>query len=131
MSNLAHRPEPDPGSAGDASAELLERVATRLRAMGNPLRLRILHTLEGRELTVSEILAEVGGRQANLSKHLSVLRGAGLLNSRRDGVSVLYRIRDEAVFDICSRVCDSLLQEASADVARIARARELMQGKRR
>lgn len=119
------------GSAGDASAELLERVATRLRAMGNPLRLRILHTLEGRELTVSEILAEVGGRQANLSKHLSVLRGAGLLNSRRDGVSVLYRIRDEAVFDICSRVCDSLLQEASADVARIARARELMQGKRR
>ncbi len=131
MSNLAHRLEPDLGSAGDASAELLERVATRLRAMGNPLRLRILHTLEGRELTVSEILAEVGGRQANLSKHLSVLRGAGLLNSRRDGVSVLYRIRDEAVFDICSRVCDSLLQEASADVARIARARELMQGKRR
>ncbi len=126
MSNLAHRLEPDE----DASAELLARVAGRLKAMANPVRLRILHTLEGRELTVNEILAEVGGRQANLSKHLSVLRGAGLLSSRRDGVSVLYRVRDQAVFEICSRVCDSLLHEASADVARIERARDLIQGRR-
>ena len=110
--------------------ELLERIAGRLKAMGNPLRLRILHTLQGRELTVGEILEVTGGRQANLSKHLAVLRHAGLLASRREGVKVRYRIRDEAVFDICSGVCNSLLEEATADVDRIAKARDLMQSGR-
>lgn len=102
--------------------QLLERIATRLKAMGNPARLKILHTLEGGELSVKEILSRVGGSQANVSKHLNVLRAAGLVTSRRGGVNSYYRISDSAVFTICATVCESLLQRASAEVEVIEEA---------
>ncbi len=107
----------------EISEEILERIATRLKAMGNPFRLRILQALHRGELSVSEILARVGGSQANVSKHLNVLRGADLVTSRREGVSVRYRICDASVFSICETVCDSLLHQASSEVATIAQGR--------
>ncbi len=110
----------------DVSEQLLERIASRLRAMGNPVRLKILHTLEEGELSVTEILAEIGGSQANISKHLAVLRAAGLVESRREGVSVFYRIGDDAVFTVCQTVCESLQDRAAAEAQAIRRGREAM-----
>ena len=107
----------------EISAEILERIAARLKAMGNPFRLRILQSLHDGELSVTEILSLVGGSQANVSKHLNVLRGADLVTSRREGVSVYYRISDASVFSICETVCDSLLHQASTEVATIAQGR--------
>lgn len=107
----------------DVSEQLFERIAHRLRAMGNPVRLRILHALEEGELSVSQILSTVGGSQANLSKHLGVLRTGGLVSARRDGVSVYYRISDPSVFAICEALCDSLHDSASAEVEAIERGR--------
>lgn len=100
---------------------LLERVATRLRAMGSPLRLRILHSLEDGELTVTELVAAARSSQANVSKHLMVLRSAGLVKSRREGMTVRYAIGDPMVLDICRSVCDSILCQATAEVRRLAR----------
>jgi DNA-binding transcriptional ArsR family regulator len=91
-----------------ASDELLQRIAEVLKAMADPTRLKILHSLHQGELCVSDILEIVGGSQANVSKHLSVLKRAGLVASRRDGLNVFYRISDEGVFTICRNVCDSL-----------------------
>ena len=105
----------------ELSGEVLERIANRLKAMGNPFRLRILQALHEGELSVSDILGRVGGSQANVSKHLNVLRGADLVRSRREGVSVYYQISDASVFAICETVCDSLLHHASAEVAAISR----------
>ncbi len=110
----------------DIPDEILDRIAVRLKAMGNPFRLRIIHALHGGELSVSEILSRVGGSQANVSKHLNVLRGAHLVSRRRDGVSVYYQISDATVFAICETVCDSLLHRASAEVATLAEARAKM-----
>ncbi len=107
----------------EITEEILERIATRLKAMGNPFRLRILQALHEGEMSVTEILSRVGGSQANVSKHLNVLRGADLVSSRREGVSVFYRISDASVFSICETVCDSLLHQASSEVATIARGR--------
>ncbi|MCP3958022.1 MAG: winged helix-turn-helix transcriptional regulator [bacterium] len=107
----------------ELSEEILERIASRLKAMGNPFRLRILQALHEGELSVTEILARVGGSQANVSKHLNVLRGSDLVTSRREGVSVYYRISDATVFSICQSVCDSLLHQASAEMAAIAGSR--------
>jgi DNA-binding transcriptional ArsR family regulator len=104
--------------------ELLERIAHRFRAMSNPVRLKILHSLREGELSVSAILERVGGSQANASKHLTVLRTAGLVASRRDGASVYYRIGDEAVFSLCEVVCDSLHSRASAEVEAIEEGRK-------
>ncbi len=107
----------------EISEEILERIAARLKAMGNPFRLRILQALHQGELSVTEILTLVGGSQANVSKHLNVLRGTDLVTSRREGVSVYYRISDASVFSVCETVCDSLLRQASTEVATISRAR--------
>ena len=108
----------------DLSDQLLERIAQRFRAMSNPVRLKILHALQEGELAVSEILDRVGGSQANTSKHLGVLRAAGLVASRRNGVSVRYRISDAAVFSLCEVVCDSLHSRASAEMEVIERGRD-------
>ena len=110
----------------EVTDQLLEKVAARFRAMSNPIRLKILHALENGELSVSEILEEIGGSQANVSKHLAVLRGVGLVASRREGPSVYYRISDSAVFTICEAVCDSLQKRASTEVATIEQGREAM-----
>ncbi len=91
-----------------ASDELLTRIAEVLKAMADPTRLKILHCLQQGERCVSDILGVVGGSQANVSKHLSVLKRAGLVESRRDGLNVFYQISDEGVFAICRNVCDSL-----------------------
>ncbi len=90
------------------SDELLERIADVLKALADPTRLRILHVLHAGELCVSDILSHIGGSQANVSKHLSVLRRAGLVDCHREGLNVFYRVSDEGVFAICRNVCDSL-----------------------
>lgn len=108
----------------DATEEVLQRIADRLKAMGNRVRLRILHALEDGELTVGEIQRRIGGSQANVSKHLANLRDAGLVSSRREGVKMYYRVGDEMVFTICRAVCDSLLDRANAEVEAIERARD-------
>ncbi len=106
-----------------ASEQLLARIAYRLKAMADPMRLQILHVLQDGERCVTDILADVGGSQANVSKHLSVLRRAGLVECRRDGVNVFYRIEDPAVFAICSTVCDSLERQVDAEKREIQRGR--------
>ncbi len=99
------RPEP--------SDEFFERIAERLKALADPTRLKILHAVEDRELRVSDILAVVGGSQANVSKHLSKMRASGVLGSRREGTSIFYRVIDPAAFTICRAVCDALEQRAA------------------
>lgn len=95
------------------SHELLVRVADRLKALSDPTRLAILHALEGGERNVTDLLGEVGGSQANLSKHLARMRHAGLVSARREGTSAYYRVIDPAAFAICRTVCDAL--EARAE----------------
>ncbi len=112
----------------EASDQLLERIADRLKAMADPMRLHILHALQGGERCVGDILAEVGGSQANVSKHLSVLRHVGLVDCRREGVNVYYRIDDPTVFTICSTVCDSLERQVEAEKAQIAQGRAAILG---
>ncbi len=112
---------------GQPTDELFERIAERLKALSDPTRLKILHAVENRELCVSDILALVGGSQANLSKHLTRMRTSGVLAARRKGTSIFYRVVDPAAFTICRTVCDALEQRAASEhrllksVARAAR----------
>ena len=101
------RPEP--------TDELFERIAERLKALADPTRLKILHAVEDRELCVTDILAVVGGSQANVSKHLSKMRSNGVLASRREGTNIFYRVVDPAAFTICRTVCDALEQRAESE----------------
>ena len=100
------------GMSSTKRDELFGRIAERLKALADPNRLRILHALENRERTVSDLLAELGGSQANLSKHLARMRLAGILASRRQGTSVHYRVADPAAFAVCRTVCDAIDRQA-------------------
>lgn len=110
----------------EVSTQLLERIADRLKAMADPMRLRILHCLQSGERNVNDILQLVGSSQANVSKHLAVLKKAGLVSCRRSGTSVFYFIEDEEVFSICRICCDGLQRQLEAERAAIEQGRAEM-----
>jgi DNA-binding transcriptional ArsR family regulator len=107
----------DPNASQHIPEELLGRIAERLKALADPMRLAILHSLEDGERCVGDIVERVQTSQANVSKHLSVLRHAGLVRARRAGMNVYYTIGDPVVFSICRLVCDSLERQVSEAVA--------------
>lgn len=85
-----------------------DEVAMRFRALSEPMRLKILRRLFQGEASVGEILEQVGGTQANVSKHLAVLHGSALVDRRKDGTRTVYRIADPTLLKICSIVCDNV-----------------------
>ena len=85
-----------------------EEVATCFRALSEPMRLKILRRLARSEASVGEILLEVGGTQANVSRHLAVLHGSALVDRRKDGTRTVYRIADLKLLRICSIVCEGV-----------------------
>jgi DNA-binding transcriptional ArsR family regulator len=106
--------------------EALELVAARFRAMGEPLRLRMLYELELGEHSVSALAKIVGSTQPNVSKHLKVLQDAGMLKRRRQGNTALYGIADAMVFELCDMICTRLRDRLEAQVGALngrARAR--------
>jgi DNA-binding transcriptional ArsR family regulator len=116
-----------PKPAEIAADELLARIAEVLKAMADPTRLKVLHALQAGERCVTDILHVVGGSQANVSKHLSVLRRAGLVDCRRDGLNVFYRIIDPGVFAICRNVCDSIEVRLDREHRTVLRGRREME----
>ena len=86
----------------------LQMIADRFKVLAEPMRLKILHTLWDGEQTVSELIVATSALQANVSKHLGILQQAGLVNRRKEGLNVYYRICDETVFELCEVVCASL-----------------------
>src|SRR3954471_15903691 len=72
----------------------IRQAASAMQAMAHPLRLKILCLVGNQELAVSEIVEAVGTSQSNISQHLAVLRDNALIEARRDGTKVLYRIAD-------------------------------------
>ena len=91
--------------------DLVELIARRFRAIGEPMRIRLLDQLRDGEATVTEISDAVGASQQNISKHLAVLADAGILGRRKDGNRVYYRIVDEGVLALCENVCGSVQQQ--------------------
>ena len=91
-------------------------VAARFRAMGEPLRLRILQALESGEASVSALTELIGSTQPNVSKHLKVLHDAGLLRRRQQGNVAFYSISDPMVFELCEMVCSRLRDRLEAQV---------------
>ena len=70
-----------------------KRRAEILKAMAHPSRLRMLEGLEAGELCVCELQRLVGSDMSTISKHLSVMRAAGLVEDEKRGLQVYYRLR--------------------------------------
>ena len=79
---------------------LYQMKADFFKTLGHPARIRVLELLSDRDYAVSEMLPEVGLGPANLSQQLSVLRRAGLVTARREGLSVLYTLTSPRVAEL-------------------------------
>jgi DNA-binding transcriptional ArsR family regulator len=100
---------------------MIEPVASRFRALGEPQRLRILQVLESGPKPVNEVVNAIGISQPTVSRHLQALYDAGLVSRRRSGTSTLYFISDSLVFKLCDLMCRSVAAQARAELEGIAR----------
>jgi DNA-binding transcriptional ArsR family regulator len=98
-----------PKSASDQSIAVsdaqIEKAAEVFRVMSAPMRLRIISCLCSGEKNVGELLGEIETTQPNMSQHLNTLYLAGVLDKRRDGVQIYYRIVNDNIVNICRAVC--------------------------
>jgi DNA-binding transcriptional ArsR family regulator len=74
-------------------------AANIARALADPKRLCVLEQLSGGERSVSDLSRDARCQVPNMSQHLSVLRSAGLVASRREGSTVFYRLVDDRVLE--------------------------------
>ncbi len=72
-----------------------------LKTVASPRRLEILHALARGPIEVGRLATAIGASQPNVSHHLAVLRGAGLVLAERDGREVRYRLIDSDVMVAC------------------------------
>jgi ArsR family transcriptional regulator len=101
------------------SAEALEMLAERFKIFSEPMRLRLLYALMDGEKTVSELVAETGGLQANVSKHLGMLLDAGVVGRRKQGLNAYYEITDSTIYELCDLICNSLEDRLNEDLSRL------------
>jgi ArsR family transcriptional regulator len=81
--------------------EKAEKQAALCQAIGNPRRLLILWILSRGELSVNEIAMKAGSTLQNVSQHLSILKNANIVTTRRDGQMIYYQITDADYLKRC------------------------------
>lgn len=75
-------------------------ATVRFKALAHPIRLQILDMLRSGEVCVCHMETALGKRQAYISQQLMTLRDAGLVEARKDGLSVFYRLIDDVVLGL-------------------------------
>ena len=81
------------------SRDIYRKQARVLKALANDSRLLMIDRLKEGECTVSELTELVGSDQSTVSKHLALLRAHGIVEDRRDGNNVYYRLLTPCVLD--------------------------------
>jgi len=89
---------------------LLDSIAQRFRAMGEPSRLRILRELMQGGKSVSHLVESTGLTQSNTSRHLQTLFESVLVARRKSGLEVIYYVSDPMVEQLCELMCTSELK---------------------
>ncbi|AEA24613.1 ArsR/SmtB family transcription factor [Pseudonocardia benzenivorans] len=100
MSKLLPLLEPLPATAPALDADEATSLAAAFKALGDPVRLRLLSLIaahEGGEACVCDISGAFALTGPTISHHLKVLRTAGLVSSQRRGTWIYYRVRPEVI----------------------------------
>jgi DNA-binding transcriptional ArsR family regulator len=112
-----------PRSRDSAAAEAVQRRAVYrikaefFRVLGHPVRVRILELLRDGQRTVGDLQNELQMDSSGTSQHLGVLRKHGILESRREGTSVYYTVRDPRIFqllEVSRQILTSSLTDSQA-----------------
>lgn len=110
--------------AKDTHREFKDRLYAQFarigKALGSPHRLELLELLGQGERTVDSLAGEIGASIANVSQHLQALRQAALVESRKQGQFVYYRLADPAISDLC-RALRTVSERRLAELDRLVR----------
>ena len=96
----------------DKSKQLLfEKQAEIAKAIAHPLRIAIIDFLKDGEQCVCDIAEFVGSERSNVSRHLSLMVKAGLLDWRKEGLKVIYKLKCACIIDFFSCVIEVIKQQ--------------------
>jgi DNA-binding transcriptional ArsR family regulator len=97
---------PAAAAATDAELErLFETVSGYFALLAEPTRLKILNALCDGERSVGDIVQRVASTQTNVSRHLNLMYGRGVLTRRREGAMTFYAVADANVVALCRSAC--------------------------
>jgi ArsR family transcriptional regulator, virulence genes transcriptional regulator len=88
--------------------KIFEFHAAFCKTFSHPKRLEILCLLKDGELTVSEITKKLGSSKANVSQHLTVMRMAKIMKTRREGANIYYMLANKKLVQACGLMQDAL-----------------------
>lgn len=91
---------------------LFEKQAEIAKAIAHPLRIAVVNFLKDGEQCVCDIAEHIGSERSNVSRHLSVMVKAGVLEYRKEGLKVIYRLKCACIVDFFSCVSRVLKQQA-------------------
>ena len=89
-------------------------LAERFKVFSEPMRLKLIYSLMDGEKSVSQLVRDTGGLQANVSKHLGMLLDAGVVGRRKQGLHTYYKVTDTSVYEICDLMCGSIQDRLAA-----------------
>lgn len=103
--NGTELPGNEAGSSMDTDLQIdhFEELAKQFKVLAEPARLQILSALCHQERSVQDICQRTGLHQGNVSKHLRLMKDAGVVNCRRVGVWRYYRVVDQDLLHLCSQ----------------------------
>ncbi len=101
--------------------EVFEEVSHYFFLLSEPTRLKILYALCEGEQPVGAIVKQIEANQANVSRQLNLLYQAKILQRRKDGAQVYYRIEDQNAVQLCRVVCTQMVEKVIQQNARLVR----------
>jgi len=91
---------------------LFEKQAEIAKAIAHPLRIAIIDFLKDGEQCVCDIAGHIGSERSNVSRHLSLMVNAGVLEYRKEGLKVIYGLKCPCILDFFSCIIRVLKQQA-------------------
>lgn len=99
--------------------EVFEEVSHYFFLLSEPTRLKILYALCDGEQPVGTIVKQIEANQANVSRQLNMLYQAKILQRRKDGAQVYYRIEDQNAIQLCRVVCTQMVDKVIQQTGRL------------
>ncbi len=90
---------------------LFEKQTEIVKAIAHPLRIAVVDFLKDGRQCVCDIAEHVGSEQSNVSRHLSVMVNAGVLEYRKEGLKVIYKLKTPCILEFFSCVTACLKQQ--------------------
>ena len=105
----------------DRQTQRLYRLqAEVIQAAGHPIRLAIIDFLADGEQCVCDIAEHVGAKRSNVSRHLAVMLNASVVDCRKDGLRVLYKLRTPCIRKFLGCVTQVLKERLDSEAAALA-----------